>query len=68
MSTANEQSFLYDSHGLWESLAKSLYSMSCDHRIEGGTLDLIDENRSGKVYMCKCCGRLMRLGYIGGGR
>lgn len=68
MTAIDEQTFLDDPHGLWASLAKSLYGMSCDHRAKGGTMDLIDKNKSGEVYMCRCCGRIMRLGYIGGGR
>lgn len=68
MTATDEPSFLYDPHGLWESLAKHLYGGTCDHRTKGGTMDLIDKNESGEVYMCRYCGRLMRLGYIGGGR
>ena len=49
-------------------LDKPLCGMSCDHRTKGGTMDLIVKDKSGEVYMCRGCGRLMRLGYIGGRR
>lgn len=68
MTATDEQSFLCDPHGLWASLAKALYNIFCDHRTKGGTLDLISKDNTGEVYLCKCCGRIIRLGYIGGGR
>lgn len=68
MTATDEPSFLYDPHGLWESLAKHLYGGTCDYRTKGGTMDLIGEDNTGKVYVCRRCGYLMRLGYIVGGR